>query len=100
MKLSDQYRLRDLIHERQRLRTSLGCALTDDDIKVSIQGSEAQGPVRQVCLKAISDMYADQLAANTAALQKLGVEVDDEPVTAQAVKRTRRELQLAREVCG
>lgn len=80
MKLSDQYRLNTLLKERERLRQSIGDVLADDDVKVTIRGSEAQGPVRQACLRAIRMLYDDQLLVNTKALEKLGVDVDDGPV--------------------
>ena len=80
MKLSDRYGLDTLIKERERLRTSIAAALGDEDIKVEIQGREAQGNVRQACLRAIRMLYDDQLLVNTKALEKLGIEVDDGPV--------------------
>lgn len=80
MKLSLKYRLDQLMRERDRLRTSIAAALGDEDIKVSIQGSPAQGNVRQACLKAIAALYDGELETNTKALQAIGVEVDDGPV--------------------
>ncbi|KQS75055.1 hypothetical protein ASG32_08130 [Methylobacterium sp. Leaf361] len=80
MKLSQRYRVDQLMKERERLRTSIAAALGDEDIKVQIQGSEAQGAVRQACLRAISQLYNDQLVVNTKALEDLGVDADDGPV--------------------
>lgn len=80
MKLSDQYRLGSLLKERERLRQSIGDVLADDDVKVIIRGRDAQGNVRQACLRAINQLYGDQLVVNTKALQDLGIEVDDGPV--------------------
>lgn len=82
MKLSDQYRVTTLLKERERLRQSIGDVLADDDVKIIIRGRDAQGPVRQACLRAIGQLYGDQLVVNTKALQDLGVEVDDGPVQA------------------
>lgn len=94
MKLSDKYRLDTLLKERERLRESIADALADDDVKVQIRGREAQGPVRQACLRAITTLYGDQLVVNTKALQELGVEVDDGPV--RPTKRDRGVMVEAR----
>lgn len=93
MKLSDQYRLNTLLKERERLRESIADALADDDVHVTIRGREAQGPVRQACLRAISQLYGDQLLVNTKALQDLGIEVDDGPVQP---KRRPQPVEMAR----
>lgn len=77
MKLSDKYRFDQLMQERKRLRTGLAAALGDQDIKVTIEGSEAQGDVRGACLAAIRDLYKAELETNGLKLKELGVEADD-----------------------
>lgn len=99
MKLSDKYKVDQLLHQRERLRTSVRSAIGDEDIKIEIQGREAQGDVRGACLAAISDLYRAELETNTLKLKELGVEVDDPPITEQSVRKERRQLAIAKGIC-
>ena len=77
MKLSDKYQVDQLLKQRERLRTGIAAALGDQDIKVTIDGTEAQGDVRGACLAAIRDLYQTEMETNSIKLKELGVEADD-----------------------
>jgi len=80
MKLSDLYKVNELVKERSRLRDSIGDALADTDIKVELRGREAQGVVRERLIAALRTGWQGELNQNTENLKKLGVEADDPPV--------------------
>lgn len=80
MKLSNHYRVQQLLKERERLRESLADTLGDEDIKITIRGREAQGAPRVRIREALQAMWEEDLRANTEGLASLGVEADDPPV--------------------